>query len=108
MSREMTEEELNKVFIQVADAHIDLANKQLDGLDMHIVSSGLLYGASRFEAFTVASVAKNLQEYEASLEGAVEHYTELFRSMLQENLENYKSSFTQREAPRYEHLMKKQ
>lgn len=104
MSDQLTQEEQNKVFKGIADKHIDLANTQLQASSIHLASSGLLYGAARFSAFTVASAAENKTEYETSLDDAVAHYSNLFRSMLKENLENYKSAF--KEEPRYAHLVK--
>ena len=102
----LTEEELNKLFKQIADEHINLANEQLKETDIHLASSGLLYGAARFSAFAAASGVKNRAEYEAALESVVEHYRNLFTNMLTENLENYKSAFSEEEEPRYQHLIK--
>ncbi len=102
---ELTQEEQNKLFKHIADTHIDLANAQLEAADLHIVSSGFLYGSARFTAFTVANNSKTKQEYEAAIDGAVDHYTNLFKSMLQENIESYKSAFKDN-APRYGHLVK--
>lgn len=105
MDNKLTQEEQNKLFRHIADTHIDLANSQMDAADLQIVTSGFVYGATRFSAFTVASEAKDAKQYNASIDGAVEHYTKLFKNMLEENLENYKSSF--KEEPRYAHLVKK-
>ena len=105
MENELTQEEQNKIFRQVADTHIDLANSQMEAADLQIVTSGFVYGSTRFAAFSVASEAKDAKQYEASMEAAVEHYTRLFKNMLEENLENYKGSF--KEEPRYAHLVKK-
>jgi len=104
MSNQLTQEEQNKLFKEIADKHIDLANTQLHASGIHLSSTGLLYGAARFTAFTVASTAENKKEYEASLDDAVAHYGNLFKSMLEENLESYKSAF--KEEPRYAHLVK--
>lgn len=106
MTDNLTEEELNKLFKQIADEHINLANEQLQKTDIHLSSSGLLYGAARFSAFAAASGVKNLAEFEAAKENVIEHYSKLFTTMLSENLENYKSAFKAEEEPRYQHLIK--
>lgn len=108
MPAPMTREEQNTLFKQVADTHIDSANTQLESMDIHIVSSGFIYGAARFNAFTIASDSKDLKDYNNMRKGAVEHYTEMFKKMLEENLENYKDAFTTtpEEKPRYSHLVK--
>ena len=107
MPAPLTQEEQNKLFKHIADTHIDLANSQLETADIHIVSSGLVYGAARFNAFTIASESDNLKNYNERRKGAVAHYTKLFQNMLEENLDNYKEAFTTPEEPRYSHLVKK-
>ena len=107
MPAPLTSEEQNKLFKHIADTHIDLANSQLEAADIHIVSSGFIYGAARFNAFTIASEAKDLKKYNEARKGAVSHYTKLFRTMLEENLDNYAEAFTSPEEPRYTHLVKK-
>lgn len=107
MTNELTEEQQSELFRSIADKHIDLANSQMQDAELTLVTSGFMYGASRFSAFTVASGSKNLEEYEASMNDAIEHYTSLFRGMLEGNLESYKSAFeVVEEKPRYTHLMK--
>jgi len=107
MPAPLTQEEQNKLFKHIADTHIDLANSQLEGTDIHIASSGFVYGAARFNAFTIASEAKDLKSYNETRKGAVAHYTKMFKNMLEENLDNYKDAFTTPEEPRYSHLVNK-
>jgi hypothetical protein len=107
MAVQLTQEEQNKLFKHIADTHIDLANAELEAADIHIVTSGFIYGAARFNAFSIASGAKNLQEYKEIRKEAMAHYTQVFQKMLEENLDNYQSSFTeQKEKSPYSHLIK--
>jgi hypothetical protein len=112
MAAPLSTEEQNQLFKQFADSHIDVANTQLKTGDLHLVNSGFIYGAARFNAFAIASSSKNLQEYNHNRQDAIQHYTEIFQNMLEENLNNYQSAFTSTEEessnkPRYAHLQKK-
>ncbi len=89
----------------MADSIIDLANKHCDTTENSLVNASLLYGTARFSAFITASMAESKQTYEANIDNAVDYYTEEFKKMLKEHMEQYKSVF--QEAPRYEHLVKK-
>ncbi len=100
----MTDVEKNQQFRQFADAFIDVANNHIEEADSSFVASSMLYGTSRFCSFVVASGCKNAEELEANTEGAIEFFTNEFKRMLSENLEEYKKTYA--EAPRYEHLIK--
>ncbi len=101
----MSEVDKNKQFRQFADAFIDVANDHIEKSDSSFVSSAMLYGTSRFCSFVVASGCDNAEHLEASREEAINFYTEEFKRMLSENLDEYKSAY--KEPPRYEHLIKK-
>lgn len=95
----------NKQFISMADSFIDLANQHCDDSHNALVNASLLYASARFSAFLTASVAESKEAYETSIDSAVDYYTQEYKKMLNEHMEQYKSVFT--EAPRYEHLIKK-
>ena len=100
----MSNADNDKKFIQMADSFIDLANQHCDDAENPLVNASMLYGTARFSAFITASIAESEATYEANINNAVDYYTEEFKKMLLEHLEQYKSVF--QEAPRYEHLMK--
>ena len=99
------QEQSNKDFYNMADSFIDLANQHCESNDNAEVGSALLYAASRFSAFVVASYAQNKDHYEGEIDNAVDYFGTEFKRMLAENLEQYKTVFD--EAPKYEHLMTK-
>ncbi|MNG29155.1 hypothetical protein D3C84_1145360 [compost metagenome] len=76
---------------------IHLANEQCNDAPKGKVSSSLLYAAARFNSFIVASMAGDLDELNADREEAISYFTEQYRKMLTENLddyiENYKEYF---------------
>ena len=101
----MSEEDDNKKFISMADSFIDLANEHCNNSENSLVNASFLYGSARFAAFLTASTSDSKESYEGNMGGAVDYYIEEFRKMLQEHMKQYVSVF--QEAPRYEHLMKK-
>jgi len=101
----MNEVDESKQFINIADSFIDLANQHCDELKNSQVNASFLYGAARFSAFVTASSAQSEESYSENIDKAVEYYAQEFAKMLQEHMEQYKSVF--KEAPRYEHLIKK-
>ncbi len=60
--------------------------------------ASLLYAASRFNAFTVASQAPNAEALRAGTAHAIDFFTEEFRKMLEDNfrdqVQNFDAYFT--------------
>jgi hypothetical protein len=86
--------DLDAGFWDRADAHIHLANGQCDTADAGKVSASLLYAASRFNAFIVASKATSAESLSQSRSQTLEYFTEQFRSMLAENLDDHIKNFS--------------
>ena len=97
----------DKEFYTLADKFIDIANNECEKKDPSFVGSSMLFATARFSAFVVASQAQDKDSYEAELERATEFFTAEFDRMLKQNMEDYKTAFTQQDEARYEHLMKK-
>ncbi|HIO92353.1 MAG TPA: DUF3144 domain-containing protein [Leucothrix mucor] len=102
----MTDADTNKLFKQFADSYIDVGNQLLEEHDSNLVGSSFIYGAARFSSFIVASGSKDLDQFKANKENAIDHFVGQFKQMLEENLTNYESAFTE-EAPKYSQYMKK-
>lgn len=101
----MTEQVDNQSFYKIADSFIDLANNHCETMNNSEVGSAMLFAGARFSSFVVATHAKEKASFEAEIDHAVEHFTNEFKRMLTENLEQYKTVFD--EPPKYEHLMNK-
>lgn len=93
----MTDEATEREFRRVADAFIDVANEQIESAPKENVGMALLFAASRFNAFVVASHCKTLDRYEADRQRAVEFFTKEYLRMLEENLEDYRRAFEEAE-----------
>ena len=80
-------------FFARADAHIDLANEQLQKTRRGKVSAAFLYGASRFNAWVAACQCGSAEELRDAREEIVEYFLEQYRSKLVENLDDYIRNF---------------
>jgi len=80
-------------FWERADQVIALANAQVKGTTIGKVSSSLLYAAARFNSFNVASSADGVDEMKKDKEEAIRYFTEQYKKMLTENLDDYIENF---------------
>ena len=93
MSDYLTDEARDTHFRKLADRFIDTANRQTEDTDLTVINSALLYAASRFCAFVIASKAGERDRYEKMKPEALEYYGNEFNKMLAQNLENYADVF---------------
>lgn len=84
-----TTQKMDKDFFKRTDAFIKVANELSTEHDLGKVSASMLYAASRFNAFIVASSAENKEEAERNQAEAIEYFTEQYRSMLTANMSDY-------------------
>ena len=91
----MSKEGPDREFWDRADAVIHMANKQCKHAPNGKVSSSLLYAAARFNAFIVAVKASNAEEIKSHKDEAINYFTEQYRKMLMENLDDYIENYDQ-------------
>ena len=101
----MEQDQKNKAFFAMADSFIDSANAYCDEEKSSQVGSAMMFATARFSAFVVASHSPDREKYEAEIEGATDFFSQEFKRMLLENLEEYKTAF--KDEPKYQHLMNK-
>lgn len=87
-------EKPSKEFWDRSDAYIDLANEQSKSVPSSTVSASLLFAAARFNSFIVASNTKTLEELQADKDRAVEYFSEQYKKMLVENIDDYISNYS--------------
>lgn len=80
-------------FYDRADSFIQLANRHCNGIGHGKVSASLLFGASRFNSFVVATSCDSGQEMQTQREEAVAYFVGEFRKMLEQNLDDYIENF---------------
>jgi len=79
----------DKEFFDRADEIINLANTQCDKFAIGKVSSSLLFAAARFNAFIVASSAKDLEELKKEKTEAIKYFKEQYEKVFIENMDEY-------------------
>ncbi len=89
----MSEKESSQQFWQRADEYIKMANTQAQNDSVGDVGSSLLYAAARFNAFNVAFNVDGVEEMKKHKDDAVQFYTDQFKKMLKENLDDYINNY---------------
>jgi len=102
----MSEEDPDLEFRKMADAFIDIANRQIKADNREIVGMAILYAAARFNSFVTAAHAPDSKKFDADRSKALEFFVGKYREMLNENLDDYRKMYD--ESVKYSHLMKKQ
>ena len=89
------EQERDEKFYERADAHITLANEHINSRQTSpvLANDSLLYGAARFNAWIVAASFKNREDLKNDKENALEYFTNAYKSMFEEHLNDYIENF---------------
>lgn len=82
-------------FYNRADAVIYLANEQLGKISRGKVSASCMYATARFNAWVTACGCSSSSEMRAEREEAIEYFTNQYRAMLEENLDDYINKFAE-------------
>jgi len=88
------QEEVDDGFFERADAHINLSNDQIsDNISKQEVSASFMFSVARFNAYVSACGFASAAEMQDAKNETMEYFTEEFRKVLAENLEDYISNF---------------
>src|SRR6478672_9411079 len=68
---------------------INTANDQCNAADPGEVGASTLYASARFNAFLVARSTGNAQNMQQERERALEYFTDQFRKMMADNLDDF-------------------
>lgn len=80
-------------FFSRADAHIKLANEQMQSATRGKVSASTLYAAARFNAWVSACGFASGAEMAERKADAVSYFVEQYKKMLEENIDDYIANF---------------
>jgi hypothetical protein len=83
----------DEAFLKLTDTLVQLANASSDELGGVKAGAALLFAATRFNAFVVASRSRDLAEMQADRAMAIRHFAEQHEKMLIENLDDYEENF---------------
>ena len=90
----MSTETQDDAFWQRADEVINLANAQCEKAESSDeVIASLLYASARFNAFLIAATAQSAADIQSGKDDAVAYFTEQYRQLLQDNLDDYIENF---------------
>ena len=86
----------DQAFYDRADAHIELANQQIEKReDLGKVSASMTFGTTRFNAWMSARSFKSGSEMAAAQEELLKYFCEQYRMMLEDNLDDHIAHFEQ-------------
>lgn len=80
-------------FYARADAHIALANDQLEGARREMVNASMMFASARFCAWLSAGGFESGQAMAAKRDETVEYFVAGFRQMLEGNVDAYAKNF---------------
>ncbi len=86
-------DEIDENFFNRADQHINLSNDQLKSESRGKVSASMMYSVARFNSWVSACGWNNGEEMEAAKQETIDYFINEFRSMLEENLDDYINNF---------------
>ena len=99
----LSDEELDEIYRSMVDSFIDQANELAETNSAENVGMAILYAASRFNAHVVSQHSETPESYANELPRAREFFCNQYQTMLDENLEDYKSVYS-----KYANFMRRQ
>ena len=85
--------EVDDLFYERADTYIDIANDQTKKVNRGKVSASMMYATARFNSWISACKAESGEDLLEGKAEIIEYFVEQYRTMLDENLEDYASNF---------------
>lgn len=89
----MSEEIVDDAFMALTDAFVQMANESSSEMGGVKAGAALLFAATRFNAFVVASRSRDIDELKADRDMALSHFSDQHAKMLAENLDDYEENF---------------
>jgi len=86
-------QEIDEQFYERADAHIHLSNEQAHSIGRGKVSASMMYATARFNAWVSATGFSEKEQMASARQETIEYFIEQYRSMLENNLDDYISNF---------------
>jgi hypothetical protein len=85
--------DIDEQFYERADAHINLSNDQMKETGLIKVNDSMMYALVRFNAWVSANGFDSAQEMSDERDAIIEYFSNQYRSMLEENVDNYIANF---------------
>lgn len=88
----MTEQDED--FYNRADAHINIANNQLETQKPGQVSASMLFATSRFNVYVSARGFENADTMKLAKQEVIDYFLQEYKKMLEENYDDYANKFS--------------
>ncbi|HVY90487.1 MAG TPA: DUF3144 domain-containing protein [Hyphomonadaceae bacterium] len=85
--------QIDDAFYDRADAHIHLANDQVEKAPREMVNASMMFASARFSAFISASGFASGEAMKAKRDETIDYFVAGFRQMLEGNLDAYIQNF---------------
>lgn len=89
----MSDNHPDQAFWQRVDAIINLSNDQCDPVDPEAVGASTMFASARFNAFIVARTTGSAENMALEKARAIEYFTEQYRKMIEDNLDDFARNF---------------
>ena len=89
----MTTPNNDEQFWQLVDSFISLANEKAQTMDRNVIGPSLLFAATRFNAYMLASATGNVEIFSQQKEDAMKFYKEQHEKMLVDNFNDFEINF---------------
>jgi hypothetical protein len=86
--------DLDDKFFDRADAHINLSNDQMKGMERGKVSASMMYALARFNAWVSACGFESAEQMSETRGEIIDYYTTQYRKMLEDNIDDYVAHFS--------------
>ncbi len=80
-------------FWDLTEQFIELANQSLESAEAGKIAAAMLFAATRFNAFVVASSSIDRAEFAADMDESMEYLSKQFRHMLGDNLRDFRDNY---------------
>ncbi|MDX9988968.1 MULTISPECIES: DUF3144 domain-containing protein [Thiothrix] len=80
-------------FWELAEQFIEMANQSLETADAGKIGAAMLFAATRFNAFVVASASIDRAEFAADMDESMDYLSKQFRHMLGDNLRDFRDNY---------------
>lgn len=89
----MTTPSNDEQFWQLVDSFISLANDKAQTMDRNIIGPAILFAATRFNAYMLASSTGTVEVFSQQKDEAIKYYKEQHEKMLNDNFGDFETNF---------------
>lgn len=91
--KEASTQDNDPQFWDLAEQFITLANGSLETADAGKIGAAMLFAATRFNAFVVASSSLDRAEFIEDMDESMDYLSKQFRHMLGDNLRDFRDNY---------------